>query len=129
MRAEPVNGDASELIGVTITGKTSGASAIITSSISFRENNKDVIELELDENTRDGNFIKGETVEGISNVTEQTVNFKPYNILTGIITTNPGSYYTQDQKINVTTGTALAKIQTINSGTVDEVIIYDAGTG
>ena len=129
MRAEPVNGDASELIGVTITGKTSGATAIVTSSISFRENNKDVVELEIDENTRNGNFIKGETVEGISTVTEQTVSLKPYNILTGITTTNPGSYYTQDQKVNVTTGTALAKVQTINSGTVDEVIIDDAGTG
>ena len=129
IRVEPINGDASELVGVTITGKTSAATAIVVSSISFRENDKDVVELEIDKSTRDGNFISGETVEGTSSVTEQLVSIKPYSILTGITTTNSGSYYTSEQKINVTTGTGTAKIENIKTGTVDEIIIDDAGTG
>ena len=137
IRAEPVEGDASELVGQVITGIESGSTAIVTSSISFRENNRDVVELEIDKETKSGDFLFpstldstiGETVTGISTVTDRTVSIRPFNILTGITVTNSGSYYTPEQKVNVSTGTATAKIQTVVTGKVDEVVIDDAGTG
>ena len=137
IRAEPVEGDASELVGQVITGLESGATGIVTSSISFRENNRDVVELEIDKETKSGDFLFpstldstiGETVTGISTATDRTVSIRPFNILTGITVTNSGSYYTPEQKVNVSTGTATAKVQTIKTGTVDEVVIDDAGTG
>ena len=137
MRAEPVEGNASELVGQVITGLESGATGIVTSSISFRENNRDVVELEIDKETKSGDFLFpstldstiGETVTGISIVTDRTVSIRPFNILTGITVTNSGSYYTPEQKVNVSTGTATAKIQTVVTGKVDEVVIDDAGTG
>ena len=137
IRAEPVEGDASELVGQVITGIESGSTAIVTSSISFRENNRDVVEIEIDKETKSGDFLFpstldstiGETVTGISTVTDRTVSIRPFNILTGITVTNSGSYYTPEQKVNVSTGTATAKIQTVVTGKVDEVVIDDAGTG
>ena len=137
IRAEPVEGNASELVGQVITGIESGSTAIVTSSISFRENNRDVVELEIDKETKSGDFLFpstldstiGETVTGISTATDRTVSIRPFNILTGITVTNSGSYYTPEQKVNVSTGTATAKIQTVVTGKVDEVVIDDAGTG
>ena len=137
IRAEPVEGNASELVGQVITGIESGSTGIVTSSITFRENNRDVVELEIDKETKSGDFLFpstldstiGETVTGISTVTDRTVSIRPFNILTGITVTNSGSYYTPEQKVNVSTGTATAKIQTVVTGKVDEVVIDDAGTG
>ena len=37
MRVNVVNGSPTELIGQTITGQTSGATAIVVSTVSFRE--------------------------------------------------------------------------------------------
>ena len=37
MRVNVVNGSTTELIGQTITGQTSGATAIVVSTVSFRE--------------------------------------------------------------------------------------------
>ena len=47
MRVNVVNGSTSELIGQTITGQTSGATAIVVSSVSFREAQTNIVELEI----------------------------------------------------------------------------------
>tara|TARA_B100001113_G_scaffold218092_1_gene178909 strand:- start:2308 stop:5220 length:2913 start_codon:yes stop_codon:yes gene_type:complete len=130
MRAKPVNGSASELVGQTITGQTSGATAIVVSSVSFRESQKDVVELELDPSTITGTFIENENVFGISTVTDQTVSFQPYSIIIGTTVLSGGAYYTADQIVNISaTGsqTATAKVQTVSRGLVDEIVIDDAG--
>ena len=66
MRISAVTGFPSELIGQTITGRTSGATAIVVSSITFREAQTDIIELELDTDTVDGTFIQGELVQTVT---------------------------------------------------------------
>tara|TARA_Y200000002_G_scaffold109070_1_gene89343 strand:- start:73 stop:2964 length:2892 start_codon:yes stop_codon:yes gene_type:complete len=132
MRVNLVTGVPSELIGVTVTGQTSAATAIVVSSITFREAETDIIELELDAETINGTFVQGETISGISTVTDQDVTFTPYsiNIDTSII--NEGAYYTAGQTVNISSGgsnSAIAKVQTVKVGQVDEIIIDDAGTG
>ena len=131
MRVLPVKGSASELIGQTITGQTSFATAIVTASVSFREASKDVIELELDKATISGTFEENEIVFGTSTVTDQIVSFQPYSILTGATVTNGGAYYTADQTVNLASGgsnSATAKVQNVTRGVVDEIIVDDAGT-
>ena len=131
MRVLPVKGSASELIGQTITGQTSFATAIVTASVSFREASKDVVELELDKATINGTFEENEIVFGTSTVTDQIVSFKPYSILTGATVTNGGAYYTADQTVNLASGgsnSATAKVQNVTRGVVDEIIVDDAGT-
>jgi len=132
MRVNSVTGFPSELIGQTVTGDTSGATAIVVSSITFREAQTDIVEVELDTDTLDGTFVQGETVRGISTVTDQDVTFTPYSIVTGSTVTNDGQYYTADQTVNLNvTGSqsATAKVQTVTVGQVDEIIVDDAGTG
>ena len=130
MRVEPIKGSASELIGQTITGQTSFATAIITSSVSFREAGNNVVEIELDPGTQTGTFEENEIVFGTSTVTDQIVSFKPYSIIIGTNVANGGSYYTADQKVNIATGgsnTASAKVQNVTRGVIDEIIVDDAG--
>ena len=132
MRVNPVNGSATELIGQTITGQTSFATAIVTASVSFREAGNNVIELELDPATITGTFEENELVFGTSTVTDSIVSFRPYSILTGTTVTNGGAYYTADQTINIASGgsnTATAKVQNVTRGVVDEIIVDTAGTG
>ena len=132
MRVNPVNGSATELIGQTITGQTSFATAIVTASVSFREAGNNVIELELDPATITGTFEENELVFGTSTITDSIVSFRPYSILTGTTVTNGGAYYTADQTINIASGgsnTATAKVQNVTRGVVDEIIVDTAGTG
>ena len=132
MRVLPVNGSATELIGQTITGQTSFATAIVTASVSFREATRDVVELELDKATINGTFLENEIVFGTSTVSDQLVSFQPYSIITGSTVTNGGSYYTADQIVNIASGgsnSATAKVQNVTRGVVDEIVIDDAGTG
>jgi len=130
MRVNPVNGSATELIGQTITGQTSFATAIVTASVSFREAGNNVIELELDPATIDGTFQENELVFGTSTITDSIVSFRPYSILVDTTVSNGGSYYTADQTINLASGgsnTATAKVQNVTRGVVDEIIVDDAG--
>ena len=130
MRVNITNGIPSELIGQTITGSTSGATAIVVSTVSFREAQTNIVELEIDEETFSGTFVNGEIVKGISVVTDQDVSFTPYSIINGSSVSNKGSYYTADQIVNLSSGgsnTASAKVQTVTRGVVDEIIIDDAG--
>ena len=132
MRVNLIGGAPSELIGQSVRGDTSGASAIVVSSITFREAQTDIIEFELDAATISGTFVQGENVRGISTVTDQDVVFQPYSIINGSSITNSGSYYTADQSVNLSSGgsnSATAKVQTVTVGQVDEIIIDDAGTG
>ena len=130
MRVNLVTGVISELIGQVITGRTSGATGIVVSTVSFREAETNIVEIELDEESFSGTFQQGETIVGVSIVTDQDVSFTPYSIVTGSTTTNSGSYYTADESINLSSGgsnTALGKVQTVTRGVVDEIIIDDAG--
>ena len=130
MRVKPGNGSATELVGQTITGQSSFATAIVTASVSFREANKNVVELELDPLSISGTFEENEVVFGTSTETDQIVSFQPYSIITGSTVSNRGAYYTADQTVNLSaTGsqTARAKVQTVSRGVVDEIIIDDSG--
>ena len=113
MRVKPVNGSTSELIGQTITGQSSFATAIVTSSVSFRELSKDVVELELDPSTITGTFQEDEVVFGVSTSTDQTVSFQPYSIIISSNVSNGGSYYTPEEEVSISSGTATAKVQTV----------------
>ena len=130
MRVNPVNGSATELVGQTITGQTSFATAIVTASVSFREAGNNVVELELDPETIVGAFTENELIFGTSIVTDQLVSFRPYSILVDTTVSNGGAYYTADQSINIASGgsnTATAKVQNITRGVVDEIIVDTAG--
>lgn len=133
MRVAVTAGDISELIGQTITGQTSQATAIPVSQIGVREAFTDIVEIELDRDTATGTFESGELVKGISNVSDQDVSFTVYSIISGadVLTTDEGQYYTAGQQINIASSgsqTATAKINTVGAGSVTSIEIDDTGT-
>ena len=134
MRVQVLTGDISELIGQTITGQTSQATAIPVSQIGVREAFTDIVEIELDKDTQTGTFESGETVKGTSSVSDQDVSFTIYSIISGadVSSTDEGQYYTAGQQVNIASSgsqTATAIINTVGSGSVTSIEIDDAGTG
>ena len=96
MRIREISGDVTELIGQTVSGRTSGATGIPVSSIGIRENFTDIVELEIDTDTQSGTFQAGETVTGTSTVSDQDVSFEIYSIIVDadVSVTDEGQYYT-----------------------------------
>ena len=133
MRVQVTAGSVSELIGQTITGLSSTATAIPVSTIGVREAFTDIVEIEIDADTQTGTFEEGETVTGISSVSDQDVSFTVYSILTGASVDNgfEGQYYTANQEVNIAAAgsqSATAKINTVGTGSVDDILIDDVGT-
>ena len=127
MRIQQV-GSVDELIGQTVVGQTSGATAIPVSTIGIREAT-DIVEIEIDEDTQTGTFQNGETVKGTSNLTDQDVSFTVYSVITGatVSSTDEGQYYASGQTVNIATGsqTATVSVETVGSGEVTDIVIDD----
>ena len=133
MRIQQVTGSVDELIGQTVVGQTSGATAIPVSTIGIREAFTDIVEIEIDEDTQTGTFQNGETVKGTSNLTDQDVSFTVYSVITGatVSSTDEGQYYTAGQTVNISTAgsqTATVSVETVGSGEVTDIVIDDAGS-
>ena len=134
MRIREISGDVTELIGQTVSGRTSGATGIPVSSIGIRENFTDIVELEIDTDTQSGTFQAGETVTGTSTVSDQDVSFEIYSIIVDadVSVTDEGQYYTAGQAVNIQSSgstTATAEINNVGSGSVNQILIDNAGRG
>jgi hypothetical protein len=132
LRGIDVTGDTSNLIGRTITGSTSNATAIVENVSKFLIDNYSISEFILNSDTIVGSFIVGETITGTNNDTDDnliecTITGIPVskNIL------NNGSLYTSGESTTITGGGQGAIIQTnsIGSGGITEIIIDDEGQG
>ena len=133
MRIQQVAGSVDELIGQTVVGQTSGATAIPVSTIGIREAFTDIVEIEIDEDTQTGTFQNGETVKGTSSLTDQDVSFTVYSVITGatVSSADEGQYYTAGQTVNIATAgsqTATVSVETVGSGEVTDIVIDDAGS-
>ena len=132
MRVLGVSGNVTDLVGQTITGQTSLATAIPVSVVSFREANTTIIEIEIDEETTTKTFIDGETIKGTSAITDGDVSFTLLSVVARTTINDGGQYYTPNQRITVgsvsgSSNTCAAKVETINSGSVDDILIDAAG--
>ena len=135
-----------ELIGVRITGQTSGASAIISSLVKFKSGTTLVTELNLDKTTILGDFIIGETVSGISNVLDLEITARLSSIVGNVTITNPmqmgsysdssqlsgGQYYEVGDNVrfeNLGSIGVRGQVSRIGAGSIDKIHIASAGTG
>lgn len=125
-------GDATQLIGRTITGQSSSATAIVENTTTFQIGDKTVTQLILNADSIQGTFTVGEEIQGTSSDTDDY--FIKANV-TGI----PGpKNITNDGSLNLTTDTitltaggtgALFQIDDIGPGKITEIVIDNAGTG
>ncbi len=131
MRVVDANNDTANLIGRTITGVSSFATAIVENVIKFQIGSTNVSELILNEETIDGVFTIGETIRGT-----QTENSEFFikAVVSGLIAdkriTNDGNLYNLLDPVASTGGgeAAIFSIDAIGDGKVDEIIIDNAGT-
>ena len=132
LRVIASSGDPLTLVGRSITGQSSDATAIIENVSSFQIGDQTVNEFILNENSIQGTFTVGEEVRGTSLDTDDY--FVKANI-TGIPgtknITNDGSLNSTDDTITITAGGtgALFQVQEIGPGKITEIIIDNAGSG
>ena len=124
-------GNTEGLIGRTITGKDSRATAIIENLSRFQIGDSTVTELILNQDSIVGAFQIGEEVSGTISDTDDYFIKADITGIPGTKTiTNAGSLYKIDDNVKVTAGGvgALFQISDIGAGKIDELVLDDAGS-
>ena len=88
LRVTAINVDGQEIVGRTITGQSSGATAIVESSTTFLQGSTSTIEFDLVD--VDGSFTSGEIVKGTSTTRDVDIQFTVASILASATVTNDG---------------------------------------
>ena len=124
---------ADELLGQSITGQNSGATALVESStILTAAAGVSYVEFELSNII--GTFQVDETVYGISSVKDVRYDFIIKQINSDVSISNDGTLYSAGDSIDVDTSTLIgsgdiaAKVAEIQRGSVSGVVIDDGGT-
>ena len=132
LRASGTVGNTSELIGRKITGKTSGATAIVETTKIFLIGATYVTEFIVNIESIEGTFQIGEEISGTASDID---DFFIKATITGIpgtkTITNDGSLYATNDFLTVSGGGqgATISIDDIGSGSVSEVIVDNPGSG
>lgn len=127
-----LTGNTADLIGRTITGETSGATAIIENVFKFQIGVNEVTEFILNEDTITGTFQTSEVIRGTS--TDNDDIFIKATI-TGIpdttTLTNDGTLYTEGETVTITGGGtgAIINVDSIGRGSLTNFYIDDGGSG
>ena len=133
LRAIGTTGDTSDLIGRTITGQTSGATAVVENVFKFQIGGNEVSEFILNEDTISGGpFVTSEEIRGTE--TDESDTFIKADItgIPDIVTiTNDGGLLSSGDAITLTGGGqgAIIQVDNVGSGKIDEVLIDDGGSG
>ena len=132
LRAIATVGDTSDLIGRTITGLTSSATAIIENVFKFQIGANEVTEFILNQESISGTFVTSEEVRGTSTDTSDSFIKATVTGIPDIVSiTNNGGLLSPDDAITLTgAGTgAIIQVDNVGSGDITELLIDDAGTG
>ena len=120
-----------ELQNQTITGSTSGASILIENVTKFTEDGVQYAQLQVALDSLDGTFTIGETVTGASSVSDVSMSGTVQELLTGATIDAGGQYYEVNDSVTVSGGNGQGEliVKQVGSGSIDEIIIDDAGSG
>ena len=133
LRAIASVGNTADLIGRTITGQTSGATAIVENVFKFQIGANEVSEFILNEETISGGpFVTSEEIRGTA-TDESDTNIKAdITGIPNIVTiTNDGGLLSASDAITLTGGgqSAIIQVDNVGSGGITEVLIDAAGSG
>ena len=132
LRAIGTTGNTLDLIGRTIEGETSEATAIVENVFKFQIGANEVTEFILNGDTLVGTFQTSEVVRGTETDAED-IYIKA--VITGIPTspsiTNDGSLYSETDTVTILGGgqSAIIQVDGIGRGGIEEIIIDDGGSG
>ena len=135
LRCSPgVNAIGGEMLGVIVTGQTSGATAVVANALSTAEGGDPIVQFEINPASLVGTFTDGEVIQGTSTVQDVTMSFTVRGIVTSYAVTDGGKLYSVGDDLSLDTqttignGEALAEVGSIKSGSVSRVVIDNAGT-
>ncbi|MAM98252.1 MAG: hypothetical protein CL701_06745, partial [Chloroflexi bacterium] len=137
MRVAPLTNIAvAEAVGGTLTGGSSGEKAVVASATSFSEGATAIVEFELNKSSPSDTFAftDGETVTTTAKDSDVDMSFTVKRIVDIPIVTNSSALYTVDQDIefdtntNIGNGLATARINNINTGQVNGIVVDDVGS-
>ena len=131
LRVIGTTGVLSDLVGRTITGQTSEATAIVENVFQFQIGSNTVTEFILNEDTIIGTFVTSEEIRGTSSDTSDTfIKGTVSGIPNEVTITNDGSLLSPKDDVPLTGGgtSAIIQVGNVGSGEITEVLIDDAGT-
>jgi len=127
------SGDTSLLVGRTITGETSGATAIIENVFKFQIGENEVTEFVLNSDTYAvSTFQVGEVLRGTSSDDEDFfIKATVTGIPQAVTITNDGSLYTAGDVVSLTGGGegSLLSVDSIGRGSLQNFFVDSGGTG
>ena len=127
-----IAGDTSLLIGRTITGQTSKATALVEAVSKFQIGANEVTEFTLNEATIVGSFITGEEIRGTESDTASSFIKVTSTGIPGTVTiTNDGIYSNENDNVAITGGGTggLVTVDAVGNGGITDFVIDNAGTG
>src|SRR5210317_1279187 len=132
LRVIATTGDTANLIGRTIEGESSEATAIVENVFKFQIGANEVSELILNEDTIQGNFSTSEVIRGTASDDDDIFIKDTVTGLPSVVTiSNDGSLYSETDSITITGGGqgAIVQVNAIGRGGVSEFIIDNPGSG
>jgi len=132
LRAIATVGDTSNLVGRTITGQSSEATAIVENVFKFQIGANEVSEFILNEDTISGTFTVGEEIRGTATDDDDTFIKASITGLPKTITiNNDGSLYNTSDSVALTTGGVGGNIQVdgVGRGSIEQFFIENGGSG
>src|SRR5210317_1938638 len=132
LRAIGTIGDTADLIGRSIEGETSEATAIVENVFKFQIGANEVSELILNEDTIQGTFSTSEVIRGTASDDDDIFIKATVTGLPSVITiSNDGSLYNETDTVTVTGGGsgAIVQVDGIGRGGITEFVIDNPGSG
>jgi hypothetical protein len=132
LRAISTSGDTANLVGRTITGETSGATAIVENVFKFQIGINEVTEFILNAETISGTFQTSEIIRGTSTNDDDIFIKATVTGIPRLVTiSNDGSLYSSEDTVTVTGGGqgAIIQVDAVGRGGISEFIIDTGGTG
>ena len=133
LRAIPSIGEPTDLIGRTITGATSEATAIIETVNTFNIAGVNTVEFILNEDTLSGTFVADEVIQGTKHDTDATYIKLITTAIPSVLTlSNDGANYDTDDTVTVSnTGGVGCSIQIgeVGLGQLTNIFVGNGGSG
>jgi len=132
LRAIATIGDTSDLIGRTIEGETSGATAIVENIFKFQIGANQVSEFILNEESILGTFQTSEVIRGTASDDDDIFIKATITGLPSVVSiSNDGSLYNETDAITVTGGGqgAIVQVDAVGRGGITEFVIDNPGSG
>src|SRR6056300_1408153 len=130
--AQQLTGNTADLIGRTIIGETSGATAIIENVFKFQIGINEVTEFILNEDTITGTFQTSEIIRGTSTDDDDIfIKATVTGIPNSTTLTNDGTLYTEGETVTLTGGGtgAIINVDSIGRSSLTNFYIDDGGSG